>query len=102
MYSLFISDFYIYTCYRATLGRFGQQCCYRIDGSLAIGEPASGSVDSVSPIVDYNRHISDDIVPYVTCCQAPNGTSNCNNYFERRPSGTDVGYTLPIPGSKQL
>ena len=77
----------------------GQQCCYRENGNLVKGEPSGGSVDIMSPNVDYNRHLSDDIVPYLYCCKTAAGTSKCNEYYQWRPSGEERGYVLPIPGT---
>lgn len=80
------------------VGGFGQQCCYETDGGLVKGEPSGGSADIMSPITDYNRHLSDDIVPYLYCCHSEPGRSRCNEYFQWRPSGEETGYLLPIPG----
>ena len=75
----------------------GQQCCYR-DGNLVKGEPSGGSVDITSPDVDYSRHLTNDVIPYLSCCKAERGSTNCNVYYQRRPSGTEMDYILPIPG----
>lgn len=74
----------------------GQQCCYKNE-SLVKKEPAGGSADSFSPKSDFNRHLLQDLVPYVLCCK--NGiTSSCGSYYDARPSGSETGYQLPIPG----
>ncbi len=57
-------------------------------------------MDIMSPNVDYNRHISDDVVPYVTCCQAVN--ARCNKYYQWRPSGNETQYALPVPGKHYI
>ncbi len=88
----------MHTC-RPTSEGFGQQCCYKSDGNLITGEFAGGSVDIMSPNIDYNRHISDDVVPYVICCQA---ATKCNEYYQWRPSGTERGYALPVPGKHYI
>ncbi len=76
---------------------FGQQCCYGGDGELVRGSSSGGSSDSMSQKRDYDRHVSDDLLPYVLCCRS--GTVNCGAYYEGRPSGSEEGYSLPIPGS---
>ena len=86
--------------YRPNFNGFGQQCCYRPDGNLLRGEPSGGSVDMMSPKVDYNRHIADDIVLYVFCCKGGRGLTNCNEYFQWRPSGDQIRYHLPVPGKE--
>ncbi len=90
----------MHTC-RPTPEGLGQQCCYKSDGNLVKGESAGGSVDTMSPNVDYNRHISDDVVPYIICCQAADITSTkCDEYYQWRPSGTETEYALPVPGKQ--
>lgn len=77
----------------------GQQCCYRENGNLVKGEPSGGSVDITSPNVNYNRHLINDVIPYLSCCKGQTGSTNCDVYYQRRPSGNEMGYILPIPGT---
>ena len=75
----------------------GQQCCYGDDGALVTGQPAGGSVDIVSPFVDFNAHLMNDLLPYAYCCR---GGQLCNQYDELRPSRLALAppYELPVPG----
>ncbi len=85
--------------YRPNSDGVGQQCCYRPGGSLLRGEPSGGSIDTMSPKIDYNRHLSDDIIPFIYCCKGQNELTNCNEYYQWRPSGQEAQYRLPVPGT---
>ena len=74
-------------------GGSGQQCCYRND-ALVVGPPGGGTVDFVSPDVDFIGHFVEDVVPYLLCCKA-GILSNCAEYYRHRPS--DDGYPPPPP-----
>ena len=69
----------------------GQQCCYR-NNALVVGPPGGGTVDLVSPDVDFIGHLIQDVVPYLLCCKAGK-FSNCAEYYRHRPS--DNGYPPP-------
>ena len=56
----------------------------------------------MSPKADFNRHLVDDLLPYVLCCKAGEGLANCSAYFESRPSGSEEGYIIPVPGDQSL
>ena len=55
-------------------------------------------MDMMSPKLDYNRHIADDLIPYIFCCKGRTGLTNCNEYYQWRPSGDQIRFRLPIPG----
>lgn len=56
----------------------------------------------MSPKIDYNRHLSDDVVPYIYCCKGQPGLTDCQEYYEWRPSGEEIEYVLPIPGEPYI
>ena len=74
-------------------GGSGQQCCYR-NNALVVGPPGGGTVDLVSPDVDFIGHLIQDVIPYLLCCKA-GIFSNCAEYYRHRPS--DDGYPPPPP-----
>ena len=78
------------------INREGMQCCYNLDGNLVLGQPGGGSVDKVSPTIDYNMHTMDDLLPYSFCCR---GGRRCDIYYEKRPSAVGTVYELPVPGT---
>ena len=82
-----------------TGGVLGQQCCYTEEGQLVIGASSGGSSDNFSPKVAFNQHLLFDLVPYVLCCKNNPGLSSCDSYYSARPSGSEIGYSLPIPGT---
>ena len=79
-------------------GSEGQQCCYNEEGIIVTGQLAGGSIDKVSPLVDFNMHIISDLLPYSFCCR---GGSKCDNYYQLRPFTNDEAppYRPIIPGS---
>ncbi|XP_064398468.1 sushi domain-containing protein 2-like isoform X2 [Halichondria panicea] len=88
------------SCYRQFTPNFdgvGQQCCYGPIGNLMKGETSGGSVDTMSPKFNYNRHLSDDVLPYIYCCKGETGSTKCNEYYKWRPSGQEIQYRLPLP-----
>ena len=74
-------------------GGSGQQCCYR-NNTLVVGPPGGGTVDLVSPDVDFIGHFIQDVEPYLLCCKA-GIFSDCAEYYRHRPS--DDGYPPPPP-----
>ncbi len=84
-----------FNCMLFSPSGYGQQCCYDNDGSLVVGNPG-GSVDKVSPVLNMFAHIQEDIIPYTFCCQGE--FSNCNLYYERRPSDNGRNFNPLIPG----
>ena len=76
--------------------RSGQQCCYYANGDLATSSPAGGTVDLVSPEVSTLEHFLVDVLPSVACCFGL--FSNCEAYYEERPSDDGSRYNPPPPG----
>lgn len=76
----------------------GQQCCYDSDGTLLVGPPAGGTVDLVSPELEISRleHFIDDVIPAIACCTGL--FSNCDVYYEKRPSDDGSRFNPPPPG----
>ena len=72
------------------------QCCYGSNGSLVIGQPGGGSIDRISPLVNFNEHNMDDLLPYAYCCR---GGRLCAQYDELRPSRLAQApiYEFPVP-----
>ena len=73
------------------------ECCYNLDGYLVLGQPGGGSVNKVSPSIDYNKHIMNDLLPYAYCCR---GGRRCETYYEKRPSAFTQSqyYSLLVAG----
>lgn len=74
----------------------GTQCCYNVQGNLLSGPRGGGSMDRVHvnsgiPVLSHFFH---DIVPYYDCCL---WSSNCEEYYEKRPSDDGSGYVAPQP-----
>ncbi len=80
--------------------RSGQQCCYLDNGILATNSPSGGTVDLVSPEIDTREHIVMDVIPAITCCLVP--FSNCDTYYDKRPSDNGNRYNPPPPGMSEL
>ena len=78
---------------------YGQQCCYSNTqaGNLVKGPSGGGSADSYSPSTDYNQHLIRDLVPYILCCKVDPALPSCSDYYEARPSGSEMSYELPVP-----
>ena len=77
----------------------GQECCYNDNGNLTIGQINGGSVNKYAP-KDYKSsvdHIREDILPYIYCCKADK-FSQCDKYYQRRPSDNGARYQPPPPG----
>ena len=83
-------------CSSTTSGS-GQQCCYGDNGLLLVGPPGGGTVDLVSPDVSLSGHFVSDVVPYLLCCKA-GIFSDCNRYYEHRPSDMRALTPPPPPG----
>ena len=94
--SLYNPGMHIYIC-RSQTGGSGQQCCYDDRGRLITGPPGGGTVDLVSPDVSFVRHFVDDVIPFLLCCKA-GIFSNCDEYYEHRPSDNGARFDPPIPG----
>ena len=93
-----VSVFIILACIpRSQTGGSGQQCCYDDRGGLITGPPGGGTVDLVSPDVSFVKHFVQDVIPSLLCCKA-GIFSNCDEYFEHRPSENGVQFDPPIPG----
>ena len=73
------------------------QCCYGEDGNLITGQTGGGSADKVSPMINYNLHLINDLLPYSFCCR---GGNKCAQYYMLRPSMVEGApeYVLPVPG----
>ena len=62
-----------------------------------MGPPGGGTVDLVSPDVSVPKHFIYDVIPYLLCCKA--GTfSDCDEYYEHRPSDMRALIPPPPPG----
>ncbi len=66
--------------------------------NLVKGPSGGGSADSYSPSTNYNQHLIRDLVPYILCCKVDPALPSCKDYYEARPSGSEMGYELPVPG----
>lgn len=77
-------------------GGSGQQCCYGSDGILIVGPPGGGTVDKVSPDVSVFDHFVCDVLPFLLCCKA-GIFSDCDEYYEHRPSEPGFDYNPPPP-----
>ena len=64
----------------------GHQCCYDNNGDLVTGQPGGGNADKTSPLVNFNQHILDDLLPYVLCCHTSLTMVPCDRYEDLRPS----------------
>ena len=86
---------------RALTGGSGQQCCYNGD-FLVTGQPGGGTVDLVSPDVDFIGHVVNDVIPYLLCCKA-GVFSNCGEYYKNRPSDRGIDFSPPPrPGMRTM
>ena len=74
-----------------------QQCCYNDDGVIVTGALAGGHVQQSSPLIDFNAHNMNDLLPFAFCCR---GTGLCRLYEMLRPSmmASAEAYELPVPG----
>ena len=55
-------------------------------------------MDKVSPLMDFNMHSMNDLLPYAFCCAG--GAMTCELYEKLRPSmATGQEYELPVPGN---
>ena len=80
--------------YSSLTGGSGQQCCYDGNGLLVTGPPGDGTVDRVSPDISTVRHFIRDVLPFLICCKA-GIFSNCDEYYQRRPSDRGVDFSPP-------
>jgi hypothetical protein len=57
-------------------------------------------VDKTSPLLDFNEHNLDDLLPYAFCCRSSSMPS-CGEYERLRPSMLESAqaYELPVPGN---
>jgi hypothetical protein len=57
-------------------------------------------VDRSSPLLDFNKHVLDDLLPYVLCCRS-GSMSPCGEYERLRPSilRSAQAYEIPVPGN---
>ena len=78
-------------------GGSGQQCCYDMNDQLVVGSPGGGTVDKVSPDVSFVGHFLNDVVPFLLCCKA-GIFSDCDEYYEHRPSDARPLIPPPPPG----
>lgn len=71
----------------------GQQCCYLGD-KLLMGAPGGGTPDKChsSQVL---CHFYIDVLPWVLCCKN-NDITNCNKYYEKRPSDNGLSYNKSI------
>lgn len=53
-------------------------------------------MDRYSPDVDLPRHILYDVIPYLLCCKA-GIFSNCDLYYDHRPSDRGIDFSPPPP-----
>lgn len=86
--------------YRALTGGSGQQCCYNGE-RLVTGQPGGGTVDLVSPDVSVFGHFVVDVLPYLLCCKA-GIFSNCDRYYQHRPSDRGIDFSPPPPPGRLI
>jgi len=77
----------------------GQQCCYDYDGQLVVGPPGGGTVDLYAPTSwgSTLNHFTHDMLPFIYCCKGE--FSNCDLYYQKRPSDNGKRYILKPPGT---
>ena len=77
-----------------------QQCCYNDNGVLVTGDLAGGHVEQMSPLVNFNAHNMNDLLPFAFCCRGSTNSTKCDLYDVRRPSiiASAEAYELPVPG----
>ena len=82
----------------------GHQCCYNNNGDLVTGQPGGGNADKTSPLVNFNQHILDDLLPYVFCCRTSLTMVLCDRYEDLRPSvlANAEPYELPVPAAGKV
>jgi hypothetical protein len=70
-----------------------------VSGNMVSNQPGGGSVDKTSPLLDFNEHNIDDLLPYAFCCRSSSMPS-CGEYERLRPSMLESAqaYELPVPG----
>ena len=75
-----------------------QQCCYDNNSVLVTGALAGGHVQQMSPLVNFNAHNMNDLLPFAFCCRG-SIPGRCDLYEERRPSfiASAEPYELPPP-----
>ena len=80
----------------------GQQCCYDENEDLVVGPPGGGTVDLYAPNNFWGRikHFTHDVLPFFYCCKGE--FSNCNAYYQKRPSDDGSRYVLQPPGELTL
>ena len=64
-----------------------------------VGPPGGGTVDLYAPtsLTSTLKHYTHDVLPFIYCCR---GTfSNCNLYYQKRPSDNGKRYILKPPGT---
>ena len=54
----------------------------------------------MSSKVDFNRHLSDDVLPYILCCKGLG--PDCEEYYKWRPSTANRPYVFPVPGKREI
>ena len=70
----------------------GQQCCYK-SGTLLLGPPGGGTVDTCH----YSKkecHYNADVLPWEKCCKNKS-IESCKKYYEKRPSDDGTNYKPP-------
>ena len=89
----------VVNCFRSTISSSGscQECCYNSDGNINIGTPSSGTPNTYCPggIEGTLSHQIYDVLPKIACCEL---SSNCDTYFQYRPSDDCVRYQPTRPG----
>lgn len=76
----------------------GQRCCYDKAGGINIGQPGGGGMDKFSPLVDFDQHSLNDLLPYALCCRG--GAMMCHLYESLRPSNyIPAGQEYQLPTS---
>ena len=69
--------------------------------TVVTGQPGGGNADKTSPLVNFNQHILDDLLPYVFCCRTSLTMVPCDRYEDLRPSvlANAEPYELPVPAA---
>ena len=84
----------------------GELCCYDKEGELLdIRDNPSGGTHNRyhyqsqgDNIVPYFSFFTEDVLPYLHCCQYSKNSQMCQNFQKSRPPTTCESYNPPAPG----
>lgn len=87
----------------ASTSKSRQQCCYNINGSLITGLGGGHQLwnvpDNEPTALAFAKEFTDNIAPFIGRCVI--SLTNCDSFFERRPSSDCSGYQV-MSSSKKL